>query len=263
MVFPARACCLYAPLLAALVVLSGCERFAQGQLDEEKEPHFLAGKSKVSNMDYPGAIESFEKALQANPQSASAHFELGCLYEKESDPAAAIYHYEHYLKLHPTRDNEDVVKQRITACKQMLAQTITLGPVTERVQREFEQLSEDKKQLTKQNQELREELEKWRTCATALQAITNRYASQLASARSTATGPATGGTQITGSISGSNNSTGNRSSPNSRTHTVKPGETPTLIARQYGIRVEALMAANPRLNPRRMLVGQSLRIPVP
>ena len=47
----------------------------------------------------------------------------------------------------------------------------------------------------------------------------------------------------------------------SRTHTVAPGETPVAIAKRYGIRVEALMAANPRLEPRRMRVGQAVSIP--
>ena len=55
-------------------------------------------------MDYQGAIQAFEESLEANPHSAAAHFELGWLYdEKESDPAAAIYHYQQYLKLSPER----------------------------------------------------------------------------------------------------------------------------------------------------------------
>src|SRR5271169_5437105 len=83
----------------AAFILSGCVDSARSQLDDEKEPHFLAGKSRISSMDYKGAIEAFEKALEVNPQSAAAHFELAWLYElKESDPAAAIYHYDKYLK---------------------------------------------------------------------------------------------------------------------------------------------------------------------
>jgi LysM repeat protein len=49
--------------------------------------------------------------------------------------------------------------------------------------------------------------------------------------------------------------------PAARTHTVKPGETPTMIARRYGIRLEALLAANPKLEPRRLKVGQTLYLP--
>ena len=85
-------------LLLAGLVLSGC--LPSAPRDEEKEPYFLAGKSRVNTMDFKGAIESFEKAVEVNPKSAAAHFELGWLYDqKESDPAAAIYHYERFLKL--------------------------------------------------------------------------------------------------------------------------------------------------------------------
>ncbi len=49
----------------------------------------------------------------------------------------------------------------------------------------------------------------------------------------------------------------------SRTHIVKAGETPTVIARRYGVKVEALMAANPRMDARRLHVGQTLTIPAP
>src|SRR5689334_6685174 len=94
-------CCAIACLLA--LGLSGCFQAGDGQLDEQKEPHFLSGKNRVNGMDYPGAIESFEKALEVNPHSASAHFELAWLCEdKVGDPAAAIYHYERFLKYTPS-----------------------------------------------------------------------------------------------------------------------------------------------------------------
>jgi hypothetical protein len=125
-------------LLLAGLVLSGCLPSAPG--DEEKEPYYLAGKSRVSTMDFNGAIGP-SKAVEVNPKSAPAHFELGWLYDqKEPDPAAAIYHYERYLKLLPNSGKEEMVKTRILACKQQLAQTVSLGPVTERQQREFENL---------------------------------------------------------------------------------------------------------------------------
>jgi N-acetylmuramoyl-L-alanine amidase len=51
------------------------------------------------------------------------------------------------------------------------------------------------------------------------------------------------------------------SAANSRTHTVKSGDTPTTIARKYSVKVEALMAANPKLDARRMRVGQVVAVP--
>ncbi len=244
-------------VLLALLALSGCVPSAQSQLDEEKEPHFLAGKNHVSTMDYQGAIECFDKALEVNPQSAAAHFELACLYDqKEANPADAIYHYEHYLKLRPNAGNADVVKQRILACKQALAQTVSLGPITEKVQRQFEQTTDENKRLTDENKRLRDELDKLRA-AVANQAIATPVRTPVTptpAPRATTSAPAN-------IASTARPSTATTTPTPTRTHTVKSGETPILIARQYGIKLESLLSANPRLDPRRMRVGQSLSIP--
>jgi tetratricopeptide (TPR) repeat protein len=113
-------------LLLAGCVLGGCAPSAPG--DEEREPYFLAGKGRVNSMDYEGAVKSFEKAVEVNPNSAPAHFELAVLYDtRESDPAAAIYHYQRFLELLPNSGKADMVKTRILACKQQLAQTVYVG----------------------------------------------------------------------------------------------------------------------------------------
>jgi tetratricopeptide (TPR) repeat protein len=239
-----------AVLLLAGLMWSGCLPSSPG--DEEREPYFLAGKSRVNTMDFKGAVESFEKAVKVNPESAAAHFELGWLYDqKEPDPAAAIYHFERYLKLQPNSGKEEMVKTRILACKQQLAQTVSLGLVTEKQQREFEQLAEE-------NRRLREDLEKWRAYALHLQTLTNQAGTASPGPRavqSTGTGQA-----------GLADSPGNgrllvTPTATSKTHTVKAGETPGFIARKYGVSVEALMTANPKVNPRRLQVGQTLIIP--
>lgn len=246
--------------LSVALVLSGCGA-SLSESDEQKEPHFLAGKSRASTMDYEGAIECFEKALQVNPQSASAHFELGWLYDqKELDPAAAIYHYKHYLELSPSAGNSELVKQRILTCKQELARTVSLGPITEKVQKEFEQLSEDNKRLTEENKRLHEDIEKWSAYARSLQALTNRSSSTPVVNRISPPTDLPGGASASFSQS---NSAGGSPPPIGHSHTVKSGETPTLIARKYGIKLDALMAANPGLNPKRLHVGQALSIPTP
>ncbi len=98
--------CLPAVLLG--VALGGCAP-GEGQSDDEKEPHYVLGQSRVNAMDYPGAVEAFEESLEANPHSAAAHYQLAVLYENKvcADPAAAIYHYERYLKLDPNAGNAD------------------------------------------------------------------------------------------------------------------------------------------------------------
>ena len=246
-----------ASLLLASQVLSGC--LPSAPRDEEKEPYFLAGKSRVNTMDFKGAIESFEKAVEVNPKSAPAHFELAWLYDqKESDPAAAIYHYERYLKLAPNSGKEDMVKTRILACKQQLALTVSLGPVTEKQQREFEQLMAE-------NKSLHVKLEEWSAYAARLQGLTNHTG---AGSRATRGVQSSGSGQLaTGGTSPQNVSNPGRTpiapAAASRTHIVKAGETPILIARKYGVRVETLMAANPGMDARRLQVGKALAIPAP
>lgn len=244
-------------LLLAGLLLTGC--LPSNPKEEENEPHFLAGRSRVNTLDFRGAIESFEKALEANPKSAQAHFELGWLFDqKEPDPAAAIYHYECYLKLSPDSGKAETIKTRILACKQQLAQTVSIAPGLEKQQHDLEQLADE-------NRKLREELEKWRAYASRLQSPTNQPGTALPSAR--AAQPSASGLAASASITPPS-TPGPSRAPNPtaatpRTHIVRAGETPTIIARKYGVKVDALMNANPRLDPRRIRVGQVLNLPPP
>jgi tetratricopeptide (TPR) repeat protein len=251
-------------LLLAGLTLSGCLPSAPNQADEEKELHFLEGRSRVNSLDWAGAIESFEKALEANPQSASAHFELGWLFDnKEPDPAAAIYHYNKYLALRPRAENAVQVKDRILACKQELARAVSLGPITEKQQHDLDKLAEENRQLNEQVKQLNEELTKWRAYYGS-QAVPSPNG--LAPASTAQRPPPSGGlTPLeNGDGSASAPSPGSHAGPTAppvHTHVIKPGETLSIIARKYGVKVEALTAINPRLDPRRMRPGQTLIIP--
>jgi LysM repeat protein len=251
-------------LLLVGVLLSGC--LPSGPKDEEKEQFFLAGKSRVNTMDYKGAIELFEKAVEVNPKSAPAHFELGVLYEqKEADPAAAIYHYERYLKLSPNSGKEEMVKTHVLACKQQLAQSVSLGPVTERQQKELEKLVDENKRLLEENKQHREDLDKWRAYAASQQNSAGQARTGSPTLR--AVQPSVAGQPAASGAATSNSAITVRSptapATTLRTHIIKAGETPTIIARQYGVKVEALLAANPKLDPRRLQVGRSVTIPAP
>ena len=48
-----------------------------------------------------------------------------------------------------------------------------------------------------------------------------------------------------------------------QTYTVQSGDIPETIAAQFGITVEALLAANPGIDPRGLQIGQVLNIPPP
>jgi len=245
-------------LMAASLVLSGCIPSSQGQSDEEKEPHFLAGSSRVNAMDFKGAIESFEKALKVNPESSAAHFELGWLLDrKEGDPAGAIYHYERYLRLRPNAKNTEIVKQQITACKQELARTVSLGPVSDKQQRDLEKTAEENKRLTEENKRLVEELAKWRAAA-APQPGTAGSRSPVTPGAPRSELSAQGGATSTRT---NTLAQGASSTAPKRSYTIKTGDTPSSIAKQYGVKLEALKAANPNLDERRLRVGQVINLP--
>ncbi len=241
-------------VLAALVCLSvsGCMPSSQSQVDEEKEPHFLAGKSCINTFDYHGAIEEFEKALEVNPQSGSAHFEVACLYvQREPDPAAAIYHFERYLKLRPDAANAETVRQLIYTCKQDLAKTVLPLPITPGMQHQFEQLADE-------NRRLREENDKWKAY----------FANSSRSQPPTNLPPTASNSVSLGSSPTSMPSTNaapdpTRAAAGLRKHVVQPGETPSSIARKYAVKLDAFMAANPGLDPRRMRSGQTVNVPSP
>jgi LysM repeat protein len=246
------------------VALSGCTPSGRSQLSEEKEPHFVQGKGRVNAMDYQGAIEAFEQSLEANPHSAAAHFELGWLYdEKTSDPAAAVYHYQEYLKLNPNADNADVIKQRIYRCKQQLAADVLPLPSAPAAQQQLERLSE-------QNRQLQDEVGKWRAY----------YASQLAAAKTNsapapvyrepqpAANPMPVQPAQAVSTMPADANTGRPTNPKPtaavpRTHTVVAGETAMGITRKFSVKVGALQAANPGVNLSRIHTGQTLNLPSP
>jgi LysM repeat protein len=252
MIFPARLSCVALGLIVA--GLAGCMPSGQNQLEEEKESHFQAGRNCLNSMDYSGAIEEFQKALEANPRSASAHFQLGWLYEeKKPDPAAAIYHYERFLRLRPNSENAEVIRQHINNCRQDLAKTVLPLPITPGMQHEFEQLAAE-------NKSLREELEKWKAYASRLenQAGSPGYTPTPASAVSTAPPQAS---PI--AASGQQGATADSLPSAARTYVVKEGDTPYSIARRAGVKLDSLMGVNPGLDPRRLKVGQVLNLPPP
>ena len=223
-------------------------------MDEQKEPHFLAGRNLVSQMDFKGAIASFEKALEVNPKSASAHFELGWLYEeKDNDPAAAIYHYEQFLKLRPNSSEAELARGRINTCKLDLARTVSsLGPLPPSTQHEMER-------ILLENKDLKAQLARWEAGYAGHTQTTSNSPAQ--NPTRPAPEPIQSGT-VRATTTQPNPATTSQSAT-ARTHTIKAGENPAAIARKYGISTSTLMAANPQARPTHLQVGQVLNIPAP
>lgn len=156
---------LVAFLLLAMVLSAGCFMETGRAPDEQKEPHYLTGVSRAKSYDYAGAVQAFRSALEANPNSSSAHEELGLLLaEKEQvlDYAEAIYHLQTYLRLQTNAHNADMVREKIMVCKQGLTREVPLGPVTQQVQREIMKLTAENAHLTNDLAVLKQERDQLR-----------------------------------------------------------------------------------------------------
>ena len=230
-------------------ILSSCAP-GQNDSDEEKEPHFVLGQNRVNAMDYSGAVEAFQESLEVNPHSAQAHYQLAMLYDtKVPDPAAAIYHYQQYLKFDPDAPNAVIVTQRIEACKQELAADVLALPSASATQEQLEKLIE-------QNRQLQDEVDKWR--AYYASQLTNPQPQNVSVASQTPVQNSTAQNPPVQNV-GATHSTTIVVKPH--THTVIAGETAMAIARKYKIKLSALQAANPDVNLSKIRAGQILNLP--
>jgi tetratricopeptide (TPR) repeat protein len=245
-------------LVACGLLLSGCWPTSQAPLDEQKESNFLTGRARAQDRDWDGAIEAFEKAMEANPHSASAHFEIAQIYEQhKQDFAAALYHYEKARRLRPNGYPADLAGERLEGCKRELAKTVTQPPNMDALQRENEQLKAEV-------QRLRQTVLEWQ----------KYYRGDLRAMPGPVIhpGPEPGaGRGNTVSGGGGSNGPTRTTTPGpvgpaptgGRTHKVAAGENPSKIAARYGVKLSALKAANPGLVDRSLKVGQTLVIPAP
>jgi LysM repeat protein len=128
-------------------------------------------------------------------------------------------------------------------------------------------MQRDLERLTAENRELKRQLEAWQTY----------YASHPQSGPSPVGGAAaqvvTSSGATPGQVSQVSQSTppaqpaaavvASKPAPTMKVYKVQSGDTPIAIARKYGVKLEALLAANPDLDPKRMKVNQPVNIPTP
>ncbi len=243
----------------------------------------------------------FQESLEVNPHSASAHFRLAELFDtKYPDPAAAIYHYQQYLKLEPDAKNREVINARIHSCKVLLASDECGLPDSPAIQKQMESLVAQNHELQAQVDKLNAELKDWNTYYASLKTAgnTGNNANNISTAAgqtaarpgglttapddiSTAPSqpepaPADSRPQALSSASSSTKGTTLTGDPSrvsdasrkstahttrSRTHVVSGGETLAAIARKHGLSITALEVANPGVNPKKLRVGQLLVLP--
>lgn len=242
------------PLLFSAVCIwlaagfTGCFPGGDDHLDEEKDPHFQRGRDLVDSQDYKGAVDEFEKALETNPRSAAAHYELGWLYDtKINDFAAAIYHYQRHLQLDPNSPRAALVRERIRGCKLELAGTEFVPPGTQNLQREVDR-------LTDENRLLKQQLDAARSRAAS---VAVAAPATFQTARTPLIAPYAAGVATRPRGAG----TASAAEGHSRVYVVQARDTMASIATRYGLKVNAVLAANPNINPNRMRIGTDLTLP--
>ncbi len=246
-------------LLLCLLV-AGCRPGSIGQSDEQKDPYFLAGKNRLQERDYQKAIEMFEKALDVNPRSAAAHFELGVLYEQQQgDYAASLYHYQRAVLLNSNASFAELSRQRMQECKRELAKSIVQPISMDHLQRELDSTRAENQMLKQRVRDLENSYGgRGAASSSPTPTVTNSLARPVPPQTRTETQLATA------SITRPNPSARTNGGPLSgRVHTISAGETPAMIARRYNVKLSALQSANPNMDARRLRPGQTLIIPAP
>ena len=273
----------------------GCVPIGDSPVDEEKNPNFIEGRNLINAMDYKGAAEAFERALQANPRNAAAHFELGLLYQdKVPDPLAAAYHYQKHLFLRPKSDYAAAIKPRIEACKMELSKSVSFGVVTREVHRDLDRMTNELMLLRRQNYALSQQLAakpmivtQWMTLRVTnvvnVPGPTNRVVTPApTSTNYVAVAPTDYVRPQTNYVRPQSNMVQRSASPvmqqraaqatmtrplspaaTSKKYVVRANETMAQVARRFGVSTARLQAANPTIEPRRLRAGQTLNIPNP
>lgn len=240
-------------ILILLLTVAGCDSSPDSALDEQKDANYLSGCSRRASQDYKGAVVEFSKALRTNPDSASAHFELGLLNEKLTNYAAAIYHFEEHLRLQPNSSYADQAKGQIRVCKTELVKNEFLAPVNQGMQRDLERLTAENLLLKRQIEGLQLQL------LARVTVPVGNVPSTYVAPEPPSSGPTS--SNNTARTTNTESRTPRTASSQPKTHVVKEGETLISVAAKYNIKLNVFLAANPKADPRRLKVGQTLNVP--
>jgi LysM repeat protein len=248
------------------LVFCGCLPPAETQLDDEKDPNFIDGRNNQHALNYKGAIEAFERAVQSNPKNAAAHFELGLLYEeRENDFTSAIYHYEKHLKHRPNSSHRIAVDQRVQRCKLELAKSVSFGVINAEVHRDMQKFTNEIATLKSNVVFLQTQLARRPPYIT--QYVTLRVTNFVSVPQKTETPQPQRPVQNTAQQQQrippptATNQTKTAVAPATKTYTVRAGDTFSNIARRHRVSIAALQAANRGLDPRRLRANQVIVIP--
>lgn len=232
--FAPRAACA-----ALLLLLAGCgDNGSWRDSRDERDPTLLRARAAKNSQDFAKALELYNETLEHRPRLASAHLEVGMLYEKKEDYVRALYHYQRYLELRPAAQKNKLVEDMIRVAKVCFAASLPSRPPG---------AIEEIALLKKENASLRTQLRKYAPPGTLPPEFVDPATATNTPKVPAAPQPAA-------------------AQPPVRTYIVQPGDTLASIAnREYKDRNKAkkIFEANrdTLASPQSIKVGQTLIIP--
>jgi len=108
-----------------VLLLAGCDDGSRADtrtLDVEDED-FRQGQNFYKSGELRKALECYLKVIDKRKGAAESNLEAGRMYLELQDPLPAIYHFNQYIRMKPTSEQSNLVRQLIkTAEKQFMQQ---------------------------------------------------------------------------------------------------------------------------------------------
>jgi LysM repeat protein len=272
-------------LAGGAALLAGCGPAVTGAFDETREPHFRRASSLLQGRQHARAAEEFQRALEVNPRSPSAHLQLALLHHHHlNQPDAAIHHYRQYLR-HGGDAEEDKILPRIEECRRLLAGPIAVPVINEQLVRRVEVLQVERSNLLAQLEGAHFNLAQASNDVLRLTGLLVRLQAQgftsapapavlpSSAAPASAAAQPPGRTAVTPAAAAPVRAAARPAlQPAPRpanpppaspmlNHYIRRGDTVGSLARRYGTTSDAILRANPGVDPRRLREGQKILIP--
>ena len=246
--------------VAVLVALvAGCQPTSGSSSRMEDDADFVRGKSRLARKDIDGAVLSFRRALANNPANGAAHFELGLIFYEPSNEktnyVSACYHFQRHLELQQDSSHASNIEGFIKVCKKEIAKDIAMAPIPPSEINAIHTLRTQLAKASSENRRLNSQVE-------AMRGRLQQSGSDVSKVAVATGGPPSSVNPRANPRVTPRPNYGARTGQ-TRTHTLKPGESLYSLARSYGVPFATLKAANPRLmrNSRDLKPGVTVYIP--
>ena len=121
------------PILGVTCLLGmvGCDGgvTATPRTPELEDDEFRQGMTYEKQREPRKALESFLKVIDSRKGASESHLEAGRMYLDIQDPLPAIYHFNQYLRLKPTSEQSQIVRQMVKTAEKMFIQQLPGRPL--------------------------------------------------------------------------------------------------------------------------------------